>query len=88
MCKGEKDIIFVNVSWGVGIGIIIDGKVYTGKSGFSESSVTSMHTTMNHLPLRQKRVSGNRSIRLCLHRILLERIKKRRKLYSFHPNIR
>lgn len=33
--KGEKDIIFVNVSWGVGIGIIIDGKVYTGKSGFS-----------------------------------------------------
>ena len=33
--KGEKDIIFVNVSWGVGIGIIIDGKIYTGKSGFS-----------------------------------------------------
>ena len=32
---GEKDIIFVNVSWGLGIGIIIDGKVYTGKSGFS-----------------------------------------------------
>ena len=33
--KGEKDIIFVNVSWGLGIGIIIDGKIYTGKSGFS-----------------------------------------------------
>ena len=33
--KGEKDIIFVNISWGLGIGIIIDGKVYTGKSGFS-----------------------------------------------------
>lgn len=33
--KGEKNIIFVNVSWGLGIGIIIDGKVYTGKSGFS-----------------------------------------------------
>lgn len=32
---GEKDIIFVNVSWGLGIGIIINGKVYTGKSGFS-----------------------------------------------------
>ena len=28
--KGEKDIIFVNVSWGVGIGIIIDGKLYNG----------------------------------------------------------
>lgn len=31
----EKDIIFVNLSWGIAIGIIIDGKVYTGKSGFS-----------------------------------------------------
>ena len=29
--KGEKDIIFVNVSWGLGIGIIIDGKIYKGK---------------------------------------------------------
>ena len=33
--KGEKDIIFVNISWGLGIGIIIDGKIYKGKSGFS-----------------------------------------------------
>lgn len=33
--KGEKNIIFVNVSWGLGIGIIIDGKIYTGKSVFS-----------------------------------------------------
>ena len=33
--KGEKNVIFVNVSWGIGIGIIIDGKVYKGKSGFS-----------------------------------------------------
>ena len=33
--NGEKDIIFVNISWGLGVGIIIDGKIYTGKSGFS-----------------------------------------------------
>lgn len=33
--KNEKNIIFVNVSWGLAIGIIIDGKIYTGKSGFS-----------------------------------------------------
>jgi len=31
----EKNIIFVNISWGLAIGIIIDGKIYTGKSGFS-----------------------------------------------------
>ena len=32
--KGEKDIIFVNVSWGLGIGIIIDGKYIPGKQVF------------------------------------------------------
>ena len=31
----EKDVIFVNVGWGVGIGIICDGKLYYGKSGYS-----------------------------------------------------
>ena len=33
--NGEKNILFVNISWGLGIGIVIDGKIYTGKSGFS-----------------------------------------------------
>ena len=33
--KGEKNVLFVNVSWGLGLGIIIDGKLYYGKSGFS-----------------------------------------------------
>jgi len=34
-CKGLKDVVFVNVCWGLGIGIIIDGKLYYGKSGYS-----------------------------------------------------
>jgi predicted NBD/HSP70 family sugar kinase len=33
--KGEKNILFVNISWGLGLGIITDGKLYYGKSGFS-----------------------------------------------------
>ena len=33
--KNEKDVIFVNMSFGVGIGIICDGKLYYGKSGYS-----------------------------------------------------
>lgn len=33
--KGEKNILFVNMSWGLGLGIIINGKLYYGKSGFS-----------------------------------------------------
>lgn len=33
--KGEKNVLFVNMSWGLGLSIIIDGKLYYGKSGFS-----------------------------------------------------
>ncbi|NDP21633.1 MAG: ROK family transcriptional regulator [Paludibacter sp.] len=33
--NAEKNILFVNVSWGLGLGIITDGKLYYGKSGFS-----------------------------------------------------
>jgi len=33
--KNEKNVLFVNVSWGLGLGVITDGKLYYGKSGFS-----------------------------------------------------
>ena len=33
--KGARNILFLNVSWGLGMGIMIDGKLYKGKSGFS-----------------------------------------------------
>lgn len=33
--KGEKNLLFINVNWGLGAGIIMDGKLYYGKSGFS-----------------------------------------------------
>ena len=33
--QGEKNVIFVNLGTGVGIGIISDGKLYYGKSGYS-----------------------------------------------------
>lgn len=33
--KKEKDVLFININWGLGAGIIIDGKPYYGKSGFS-----------------------------------------------------
>ena len=33
--QNEKDVIFVNIGWGVGIGIISNGKLYYGKSGYS-----------------------------------------------------
>lgn len=33
--KGEKNVLFININWGLGAGIIMDGKLYYGKSGFS-----------------------------------------------------
>jgi predicted NBD/HSP70 family sugar kinase len=31
----EKNVLFVNMDYGVGLGILIDGKIFYGKSGFS-----------------------------------------------------
>ena len=33
--KGEKNVIFINLSWGLGCGLIFNGELYAGKSGFS-----------------------------------------------------
>ena len=33
--NNEKNMLFLNVSWGLGMGMIIDGKLSYGKSGFS-----------------------------------------------------
>lgn len=74
--RGEKNIIFVNVSWGLAIGIIIDGKIYTGKSGFS-GEFGHINVFDNEIICHcgkkgclETEVSGS-----ALHRILLERIR-------------
>ncbi len=33
--SNEENVLFVNMDYGIGLGILIDGKVYYGKSGFS-----------------------------------------------------
>lgn len=33
--EGEKNVVFLNYSWGIGIGIITEGELYYGKSGYS-----------------------------------------------------
>ena len=35
MVKKEKNVLFVNVSWGLGMGMILDGRLYYGTSGYS-----------------------------------------------------
>jgi len=33
--KGEKDVLFLNMDYGIGLGIMINGQLYYGKSGYS-----------------------------------------------------
>ena len=35
VAKNEKNMIFMNVNWGLGMGMIIDGRLCYGKSGYS-----------------------------------------------------
>ena len=75
-CRDEKNVIFVNVSWGLGIGMIIDGKVYAGKSGFAGEfghMVTFENEVICHCGKKgclETEASGN-----ALHRKLIERLK-------------
>jgi len=75
--ESEKDVIFVNVGWGLGIGIIIDGKPYYGKSGFSGE--------FGHFPIFENEILCHCGKKGCLeteasgvaiHRIVTERILK------------
>ena len=75
--KGEKDIIFVNVSWGLGIGIIIDGKIYTGKSGFSgEFGHINVFDNEILCHCGKKGCLETEASGSALYRILLERVRK------------
>lgn len=74
--KGEKNILFVNASWGLGIGIIIDGKIYTGKSGFSgEFGHINIFDNEILCHCGKKGCLETEASGSALHRILLERIK-------------
>lgn len=35
MARGHKNAIVINLSWGLGVGMIIDGKLYNGSTGFA-----------------------------------------------------
>lgn len=74
--KGEKDVVFINISWGLGSAFIIDGKIYTGRSGFS-GEFGHFNVFDNEIICRcgkkgclETEVSGS-----ALHRILCERVK-------------
>lgn len=74
--KGEKNIIYINVSWGIGIGIIINGQVYKGKSGFAgEFGHVSVFDNELICHCGKKGCLETEASGSALHRVLLERIK-------------
>lgn len=46
--SNEKNLVFINLDYGIGIGIIIDGKTYYGKSGYSGE--------LGHIPLFENEI--------------------------------
>ena len=73
----EKHIVFVNLDYGIGTGIIIDGNLYIGKSGFSGE--------ISHIPLFENELLCHCGKKGCLEteasgyavlRKFKERIKK------------
>ena len=77
--KNEKDMLFINVTWGLGMGMILTGKLLYGKSGFSGE--------IGHFPMLNNDQICQCGKRGCLetgasgyaaHRILMERLAEGR----------
>ena len=75
----EQTMLYINASWGLGLGMIIDGKVFYGKSGFSGE--------FGHFPLLDNEVICRCGKRGCLetgasgsavHRIFMEKLAQKR----------
>lgn len=74
--KGEKNILFINISWGLGMGIIINGRIYMGKSGFS-GEIGHIQTFDNEVICHcgKKGCLETGASGSALHRIFIERIR-------------
>lgn len=75
--RGFRNTLFVNASWGIGLGIIINGELYYGRHGYS-GEVGHMNVYNNEIMCHcgkkgclETEVSGS-----AIHRKLLERIRQ------------
>ncbi|WP_290540966.1 ROK family transcriptional regulator [Alistipes sp.] len=75
----EQTMLYINASWGLGLGMIIDGKIFYGKSGFSGE--------FGHFPLLDNEIICRCGKRGCLetgasgsamHRVFLEKLRQGR----------
>ena len=73
----DRNMVFINISWGLGMGIIADGELYYGKSGYS-GEIGHFPVLDNNLICRCGKVgcletgaSGS-----ALHRMIVEKLEK------------
>ncbi len=78
--NADKDMIAINLSWGLGMGMILDGHLYYGKSGFSGE--------IGHFPLLDNNIMCRCGKIGCLetgasgsalHRIIIDKLKAGRR---------
>lgn len=62
MAKGKKNVIVVHLGWGLGTGLILDGKLYRGSTGFSGE--------FSHIPMIENGFLCNCGKRGCLETIV------------------
>ena len=75
--RNEKNVLFINVSWGLAAGIIIDGKMYKGRSGFSgEFGHNYGYDNEILCHCGKKGCIETEASGLALHRILLKQLAK------------
>ncbi|MBR5905792.1 MAG: ROK family protein [Bacteroidales bacterium] len=85
--NANKDMIAINLSWGLGMGMILDGQLYYGKSGFSGE--------IGHFPLLDNDIMCRCGKVGCLetgasgsalHRMIIEKLKagRRSSLYNIY----
>lgn len=82
--NADKDMIAINLSWGLGMGMILDGQLYYGKSGFS-GEIGHFPFLDNDVMCRCGKVgcletgaSGS-----ALHRMIIEKLKAGRRSSLF-----
>ncbi len=77
VCNNEKNMLFINVSWGLGMGMVLDGKLFYGKSGFSgeighfPSQNNQIICTCGKIGCLETVASGS-----AVHRIFMEKLRE------------
>ncbi|MCR5004103.1 MAG: ROK family protein [Bacteroidales bacterium] len=74
--QDEKNVLFINASWGLGMGMILDGKLYYGESGFS-GEIGHFPMLDNNIVCRCGKVGclETGAAGIALHRLVLDQLR-------------